>query len=150
MVLGMQSVELSEQADEEQIIREMKGEILNSYIYSFNQGGREVTGLSYAGVKQAIRKRGRYELVPCKCCNQHVHIDEDETEIRAIVKVHDKVNDVEFLGASGADRKKPFAYVLAVNKAERNAFRKLLPEKELSEIIKEYKRQQSSSPLRVQ
>ena len=46
----------------------------------------------------------------------------------------------EFVGVSEVEKAKPFAYVLAVNKAERNAYRKLIPEKELALAVEEYRK----------
>ena len=147
----MQTVhELSEREDEDQIVKEMRGEILEHYVYSFPQGGRTVTGLSYAGVKQYVRRRGHFYIFDCECCKKPVHVDETAEEFRATVKIRDLENDVEVIGVSVCEKKKPFAYVLAVNKAERNALRKLIPEKELAMIIREFSARQGSSPLRPQ
>jgi hypothetical protein len=123
---------LTEQRDENQIISEMRGEIADSYVYRFQQGNRTVTNLSYAGVKQATRKRGNVALVPCDCCKKHYHVEEAGDEFRAVVKIHDLVNNVQFLGVSICKKTVPFAYVVAANKAERNGLRKLLPEKEIA------------------
>lgn len=122
--------QIMESKDEEQILAEMKGEFLQNYVYSFKQGGRDINGLSYIGVKEAIRKRGHIEIVDQK-------IEETNGKIRALVKVHDYTNDIDVLGASEAEADKPFAYVLAVNKAERNAFAKLIPAKLFAELIAE-------------
>src|SRR2546428_4133938 len=122
---------ISEKRDEDQIIAEMKGEILSSYVYQIQQGTRTVTNLSYAGVKEAVRRRGNFSQLPCECCHRHVHIDRTDTEVLATVKVWDLINNVQFIGVAKAP-KGVFDYVLAVNKAERNAYRKLLPEKEIA------------------
>jgi len=46
-----QAHDLMERRDEEQIIAEMEGAVLDEMVYSFKAGGREVTGISYAGTK---------------------------------------------------------------------------------------------------
>src|SRR5438876_6939819 len=58
---------LTEARDETEIVREMRGEIADSYVYSFQQGKRTITSLAYAGVKEAIRRRGNVSIVPCEC-----------------------------------------------------------------------------------
>jgi hypothetical protein len=118
-------------ADESQILSEMKGEnFLPEFVYQFQQGGRTITSLSYTGIKEAIRRRGHYSIVDYK-------IEETTDKYRAIVKIHDDLNKIDALGASEADKTKPFAYVLALNKAERNAYAKLIPAKYFAELIAE-------------
>jgi hypothetical protein len=116
--------------DENQIITEMQGEtaLIEEYVYSFKQGGRQVTSLSYAGIKEMVRRRGHYEILDLKT-------EETDGMIRATVKIRDCVNSVEFLGAAEADKNKPFAFVLAVNKAERNAYRKAMPAEFLAKMV---------------
>ncbi len=126
-----------EKRDEEQVMMEMRGEIVRSWVYSFELHGRTITNLSYAGVKEAIRRRGNVSTYPCSCCQKTVHVEETETELRALVRIWDLNNNVEVLGASSA-KKGPFDFVLAVNKAERNAWRKLLPEKQIALLIAEW------------
>jgi hypothetical protein len=118
-------------ADEGQILSEMKGEnFLPEFVYQFQQGGRTITSLSYTGIKEAIRRRGNYTIVDYK-------IEETADRYRAIVKIHDNEKRIDALGASEADKSKPFAYVLALNKAERNAYAKLIPAKFFAELIAE-------------
>ncbi len=116
--------------DEDQILKELKGEFLQQYVYSFKQGNHEITNLSYAGIKEAIRRRGHFQII-------EQTVEDTNGKIRALVKVHDLINDIDVLGASEAEAEKPFAYVLAVNKAERNAFAKLIPAKFYAELIAE-------------
>jgi hypothetical protein len=122
--------QIMEAKDEDQILREMKGEFLQNYVYSFTQGNRTITNLSYIGIKEAIRRRGHYQII-------EQIITEVGSKIRVLVKVHDLVNDIDVLGASEADSDKPFAYVLAVNKAERDAYAKVIPAKLIAEMIAE-------------
>jgi hypothetical protein len=120
--------QLMEAKDEDQILAEMKGEFLSQFVYSFRQGNRDITNLSYVGIKEAIRRRGHYQII-------EQTITEVGNKIRALVKVHDVVNDIDVLGASEAENDKPFAFVLAVNKAERNAFAKVIPAKLIAEKL---------------
>ena len=132
-----------ERRDENQILAEMRGEFLEELVYSIDIQGRRVTNLSYAGVKEATRRRGNLEIL-------EVHTEETEEEIRALVKVRDHNNRIDVLGASSAEKKKPFSYTLAVNKAERNAFAKLIPAKWYAVLIDEYlqRKQIRSTPGR--
>lgn len=123
--------------DEGQILAEMRGEFLEQYVYSFNQAGRNITNLSYVGVKEAIRRRGHVQIIDHR-------VEEVNGKYRATVLLHDILNDIDVLGVSEAEVSKPFAYVLAVNKAERNAFMKIIPAKFYAELIKE-----KLSPSRV-
>lgn len=43
-------------ADEDQIISEMSGRVSDNYVYTFKQGGKDVTGLSFAGTNWAVRE----------------------------------------------------------------------------------------------
>jgi hypothetical protein len=136
--------QIVEAKDEDQILAEMRGEVLASYVYSFQQAGRTVTALSYAGVKEIVRRRGNVHVNPCPHCLQFAHTEEKEKEIHAQVLVWDLKNNVQFLGASSALKSQPFAYTLAINKAERNALRKLMPEKMISVFIVEWLKRDKS------
>jgi hypothetical protein len=118
--------------DENQILAEMRGEILEDLVYDVTIQGKRVTNLSYAGVKEAIRHRGNVEILD-------VHIEETDKEIRVTIKMRDLQNRIDVIGASSVEKEKPFAYILAVNKAERNAFAKLIPAKWLATLIDDYR-----------
>jgi len=130
--------QIMDRRDENQILSEMRGEVLEDLVYDITLSGRRVTNLSYAGIKEAIRRRGSLEILDVK-------IEETESTIRALVKVRDLQNRIDVLGASEADKQKPFAYTLAVNKAERNAFAKLIPAKWLATLIDEYLQQKGTA-----
>jgi len=100
-----------ERRDENQILAEMRGEILEDLVYSTDIQGRRVTNLSYAGVKEAVRRRGNLEILEART-------EETDDEIRALVRVRDHENRIDVLGASSAEKGKPFSYTLAVNKGE--------------------------------
>ena len=130
-----------ERRDENQILAEMRGELIEDLVYSVDIQGKRVTNLSYAGVKEAIRRRGNVEIL-------EVRTEETPEETRALLRVRDHENRIDVLGASSAEKGKPFAYTLAVNKAERNAFAKLIPAKWYAVLIDEYlqRRQGKASP----
>jgi len=130
-----------ERRDENQILAEMRGELVEDLVYSVDIQGRRVTNLSYAGVKEAIRRRGNVEIL-------EVRTEETPDAIRGLVRVRDHDNRIDVLGVSSSEKGKPFAYTLAVNKAERNAFAKLIPAKWFAVLIEEYlqRRQGKASP----
>src|SRR5439155_18434522 len=80
----------TEKRDEEQILAEMQNQIAKEWVYTIDVRGSKVTSLSYAGVKEAVRRRGNFRFVPCTHCGKTVHIDEDEKEYRAQLTVHDE------------------------------------------------------------
>ena len=138
--------------DEKQVIAEMSGEIMEAYVYSYTQGNKVVEGLSLAGIN-AVAIHMAETGHPIRVINQW--ITEDEKYIKAIVKVgrfsvKDDCEEVMLDSTLGAKRQpryyssgieNPFAYELAITKAERNARKKLMPEKIIMEMMKEYKKQ---------
>jgi len=137
---------LTEKKDEEQIIGEMQNQVAREWVYTINVRGKEVTSLSYAGVKEAVRRRGNFRFVPCFHCGKTVHVDQDEKEYHALVTVHDENRNVMFIGAASSLKNQPFAWPIAANKAERNALRKMLPEKQIASLIEAYLRRGTSNP----
>jgi len=137
--LPVQVFQEMERRDEDQILTEMRGELIEDLVYSIDIQGRRVTNLSYAGVKEAIRRRGNLEIL-------EVRTSETSEEIRALVRVRDHENRIDVVGASSSDKKQPFAYTLAVNKAERNAFSKLIPVKWYAVLIDEYLARRKGKP----
>lgn len=117
--------------DEDQILQEIRGQLVEEFVYRINVQGKPVTNLSYSGVKEAVRRRGNVEILD-------ISVTESESEFRALVKVRDLTNRVDFLGGSTAEKAKPFAYVLALNKAERNAYAKILPAKWIAALIEDW------------
>lgn len=117
--------------DENQILAEMRGEQLQEFVYSIDVNGRQVINLSYAGAKEYKRQRGHFQIVDVKT-------EQDEREIRAWVILRDLRNQDEAIGAAAADKSKPFAWTLCLNKSERNAIMKLIPAKSMAVLIKEW------------
>jgi len=74
--------------DESQILAEMRGELIEEFVYSVDIQGRRVTNLSYAGVKEAIRRRGNLEILEART-------EETDDEIRALVRVRDHENRID-------------------------------------------------------
>lgn len=129
--------EIMEKRDEEQILAELKGELLEDFVYSFEVGGRKVTGLSWAGVKEAARRMGSIKMLS-------LDIDDLGDSWMARAKVKDLVNDLEMYGVSlqsktmkskGREIIDVFALQKCVSKAQRNAIRSILPEKFIAKMI---------------
>lgn len=123
-----------DQRDEEQIVRELKGELLDKYAYSFKRGGRRIVGISYAGVKAAVRKMGNIDV-------DDFTVEEKDDIWIAHCKAHDHTSNVSLYG--GAQQAKTdrngqddqFAYAKAVSKAQRNALRNVIPEAIIQTVI---------------
>ena len=124
-------VQLIEHMDEEQILREMKGEFLKNFVYRFTHKGKEIVNLSYAGIREAIRRRGHTKILEWR-------VEDDGKRYKAVVKMHDLVNNIETLGAASCEKGKPFAFRMAINKAERNAWGKMIPTKLWASLIDEF------------
>ena len=144
---------MMDKEDEEQIVREMRGEIIKEYVYSFTQKGKVVEGLSKAGV-DAIALEMAQRNRPFRIIGEPI-INEDDKYVKAIVKVgryliYPDGREVLMDTVLGTKRQakfysdgteNPFAYEQALIKAERNAKRRLIPEKIMIEMLKLYKEQ---------
>jgi hypothetical protein len=127
-----------ERRDEEQIKAEILGRFLTEYVYSFTSGGQVITGLSWAGVKEAARRLGYIKIEDLKI------IDMGDYWI-ALCKVKDIVNKLELYGAAqqnkkmklkdGTEKIDDFSIPKVVSKAQRNAIRSVIPEHIIKEMI---------------
>lgn len=149
----------SELADDDMIEQEITGQVAESYVYSYVQDGKPVTGLSVTGVNETARKLTRnpksgykIRIVP-----ESVKIERDvemgkekgvmvtlfaENMITGETGVGVKFEPYIKTGRKGAYNN-TFAVEKAVSKAERNAKRKLIPEKAAIEMIKMFIKQGS-------
>jgi hypothetical protein len=139
---------IMERKDEDQILIELKGNVIQEFVYSFKQGTREITGLSYAGTKQIALEMGNIH-----CCEPL--ITEMNGNWVCKVKVRDTYRNMEMWGVSCQPKQMKtqwgpkdddFALQKAVSKAERNALRKLMPEKLIVEMIKEWQLKNLKNP----
>jgi len=158
---------LMDAEDENQILQEIQGAVLDTYIYSFREGsGKEVVGLSKAGVDQVCRESANkgevYRVIPNEITGKPAEVEEDDSYIKVIVKVgrfaliKDKNGNVSgeqlldtAIGSkrqakkqrfrSGKVADNPFAYEVAISKAQRNAKRDLLPYKLITEMVKKFR-----------
>ena len=141
-----------ERADETAIEAEIKGAFFDKMVYSFQQGGKEVIGLSYVGIKEVARRHGYIKI-------SDIQVTETETHFRVILKATDMIRQLEMPGVSsqpklmklrdGQQVPDEFALQKAVSKATRNAIRAVIPEHYIITCIEEFRKKGSvSNPLR--
>jgi len=135
---------IMDRRDEDQILEELQGNVIKEYVYDFVQNGRQITGLSYAGVMHIAQRMG------------HIHtsepiIQEMNGGYLAKVQATDVKKNLSIWGVAfqpkniklkdGREITDNFAVTKAVAKSTRNAVRKLFPEKYVIEMLKEYRKQ---------
>ncbi|HEV2036923.1 MAG TPA: hypothetical protein VGU71_22455 [Candidatus Dormibacteraeota bacterium] len=133
--------------DEDLILREMRGDVLSSFVYSFKMtDGNTVSGLSYVGVKEAARYLGGISTnleTPLQVVK-----DEGGERWMCVVRATDAQRALSLLGTasqptkmklkSGAFKQDDFAAQKALSKAQRNAIRALLSEELALKVIAEF------------
>ena len=144
--------EIMEKRDEEQILAEAQGHIIEEMFYKFPIDGKTVTGISWVGTKEIARRYGGIKMgVP--------QVTDLGDQYACTVQATDVKNDVTLVGSSlqpknmmlrnGEEKPDRFAYTKAVSKAQRNAIRALIPETFLLEMEKSFssgKYKQESKP----
>lgn len=139
--------EIIETRDAAQILEVITGqtvtEMIEDMVYDFSDSrGRRNIGLSFIGVRSAIHTMGRVHI-----------LDTTETEtdeyIRVTVRVRDLTRDIDAIGVYQQDKTlrkrdgdiipQKFYFVLAHNKALRNAWHHLVPTDLVKNIIEKYK-----------
>lgn len=144
----------SELADDEQIEAELMGKAMEHYVYAFDQQGKQVTGLTVAGVnemsRQLTRKKDsgvKIRIVPDSIKIERNVEENGELGVSVILMAENMISGETAIGAKFEPFKKKgrngaydntFALEKAVSKAERNAKRKLIPEKVAIEMIKKF------------
>jgi hypothetical protein len=125
-----------ERRDEDQITREMLGEVLREYVYRI-PGLRPM--MSYAGIKEAARRRGNIHVT-------RVEVGEtgDGQAYVAKAEVYDLANNFKVWGVAvqrkrmrlrdGTEAEDDFAITKACSKAIRNGLRACIPEKLIAEL----------------
>jgi len=138
-----------DQLDEQQIVAELQGALLDQYVYSFESGGRKVVGLSWAGVKAVAAKLG-----PIACDLLELR---DTGDTYLVVVKATAPDGTTRIGAAEqpktqqtkrGEQPDPFALPKAVSKAQRNAIRALLPETLITEMVRVYLEQQPTTASR--
>ena len=137
-----EAYELLDQRDEEQILAEIKGNIITEMFYSFKMEGREVTGVSWVGTKEIARQYGGINM-------DFMRVDETPLAYIAICKATDTKRGTSLLGTAmqpkqmntrAGEVEDRFAYTKAVSKAQRNAIRAIIPERFLIEMYEQFRK----------
>ena len=139
--------------DEEQILAELKGDLVDKFFYEFQQWDAEsrskktVVGISYAGTKQIVQAQGGFETMS-------INVTEGPEDFFAYVIVKNKKKDLTMPG--GAQQPKTMTYkdynsgevktrkddkavAKVVSKATRNAIRATIPEEVIKALYLKYK-----------
>jgi hypothetical protein len=146
--------ELCDREDEVQILAEMRGAVVDKYLYSFQQSGATVTGLSYAGVNWACREYAKHGEVIRMISKPEILLDPTDPEyvIFSVVAQRFAVNietgrEVALDSAIGVKRQcvkrkrgdqvvtDEFYVEKGVSKAQRNAKHALLPAEFIKKVI---------------
>lgn len=140
-------LEAMELADERQIAEEIKGRVIEQFVYRFEIGGREVVGLSYAGVKQVARemaKRGEPITI------EDLVKEESDTHWTVTAKAVNLATQEHRFGVArqskvqtfrnGSTKEDDYSLTKCVSKAQRNGLRAFLPEEVIVELIKEWQK----------
>lgn len=144
----------SELADDDAIEAELMGRAMEHYVYSFTEKGKTVTGMTVAGVNEMSRqltknsKSGiKIRIVPDSIkIEQNIQMGNDlgvsvyliaENMLTGETAIGSKFEAYKKTGKNGS-YPNTFALEKAVSKAERNAKRKLIPEKVAIEMIKKF------------
>ena len=149
-----------EKLDEQQIVEELEGKVITEYFYSFLIAGREVTGISWAGIKAVARfmsmqnaqhGMGGIEVLPIDI---EKDIKETDQYIIATARAVDHGAGLSMVGISkqpryitrkdGTQALDEFALVKACSKAMRNAIRALIPESIIIEMYHKWKEENQS------
>lgn len=156
-----------DRADEEQILDELMGRALEAMVYSFEQGGKKVTDLSYGGVHEAVRTLNVRGLTEIRVSNVPPVVDEITEDggsyYRVLAYAEDRKNGGGQwgtavvpkrmklkAGTAAAWRKKgrevrdddtvwdQFALTKALSKAQRNAQKPMLPLEYVQALVAQY------------
>lgn len=132
-----------DRADEVLILDELMGRALDTMVYSFEQDGHLVTDLTVAGVNETVRLMNERGGTQVGISDQQPIVDEfrqgDHDYFRVLVFARDSrfpqsgrwgtaIEPVMMKRKNGGEKWDKFALTKALNKAQRNALRALIPE----------------------
>ncbi len=137
--------------DEEQISQELQGRVITQYFYKFPISGREVTGISQAGVKRIARIMAQHgEAITISSVEFETGEDDAGGWIGCLARSRNMQTGEERFGyaaqaltmrfKSGEKQRDQFAKVKALNKAQRNAVRAFIPEAVIVEMYKAWEK----------
>ena len=122
---------LINQKDDQQLLAELQGAFLDEFVYSFPTMEGKVTGLSWAGVKEVVRKMGNINV-------EELIITETPDTYRVLAKAKDMQRNITMWGVAEQTKKMKLisgeeifdihAISKVVSRAQRNSCRALIPE----------------------
>jgi hypothetical protein len=142
-----------DRADEVLILEELQGRALQTFVYSFESGGKRQTDLTVAGVNEAVRLMNERGGTQIGISEQPPVVEHEERGGEEYVRVMVFARDDRMRGSgrwgtaiepvkhqSGKSKGQwdKFAFTKALNKAERNALKKQIPEDFRQTIIAQY------------
>lgn len=138
-----------DRADEELILDELQGKPLEVYVYDFGTGKKRVTDLTVAGVNEAVRLLNERGGSAIRISSQQPVVEEFTEDGKRYVRVMVYAEDgrgshgawgvatepLHMEMKNGEKSWDKFAATKALNKAERNAKKKMIPEEFRQTII---------------
>ncbi len=144
-----------ERKDEQQIMAEIQGAAIEEFIYEFKQGGQTVTGLSLSGVMAVAQNLGGITMSQPVWSESTDHEDGTPT-ITCDISATDHKTGMSVWGDAtqrwfekrrdGSTSYDKFARSKALSKAQRNAVRKLIPEKLATQMIRHFREGNGGQP----
>jgi len=157
---SQQFIVASELEDDKLIEAEITGQAMKHYVYTFTQDGKPVSGLSVAGVNETVRLLARnpksgskIRIVPTSLIISRDVVYNGEKGVEVSVYAENLISGEGAFGIKFEPYQKKsrngsynnsFVIEKALSKAERNAKRKLIPEKSAIEMIKKFTTQQAN------
>jgi len=140
-----------EKRDEDQILAELRGELVDEMIYQFPREGKTVTGISWMGIKEIARRYGKIDV-------NLVHFEDVGDSFMVVVKAVDIEKGTGLLGTStqpkmmkkrdGSETPDTFCVQKAMSKAQRNAIRSIIPEAYFKAVFAELAKDHPPSKTR--
>jgi len=140
--------EVMDLEDERQIRDAIFGKFIDTYVYKFTmetkQGPIDQYGISWAGIKEICKQANVMGKARYVATDIPPILEEHDTYWLAKVQCEDKVTGFKVWGVKKQSKRKrggqidEHAETIAVSKAQRNAFRHLIPETLILDFIKEY------------
>jgi len=133
---------IMDKLDDELIIAELEGKVLDTLVYHYKDKGQELWGLSKAGVDEAtgeLAKRGEVirevdvdvtwddSFFYAKAKAGRYVVSREGQEVLLDTKFGSKRQDKKWKRGTDEEKENPFAYELAITKACRNASIRLIP-----------------------
>jgi len=135
-------------ADDTAILAQIMGHAvdISDYVYSFQQSGKLVEGLSLIGVNEAANRKGSIKV------KNMLFEDRPHSWLAFATAIDTSTKEIHYGAFEQPKRTKSgktdiFAFTKAVHKAQRNAIRQHLSEELVREIINLYRMQKEILPL---